>query len=112
MTGPTPLPMNWCCGLLLSLLVEVFFGFLGTSPVQTAQYEMKKYNMLKTKPRTLLVQTAECILPLSESSLSEESLLPEDEDPVFIFVTFGISRGFSAAKKSHSIQRLNRILFT
>ncbi len=39
------------------------------------------------------------LLPFSESSLSDESLLPEDEDPVFIFVAFVVSRGFSTATK-------------
>ena len=46
-------------------------------------------------------------LPFSESSLSEESLLSEDEDPVFIFVTFVVSRGFSAATKhTNNIQKV------
>lgn len=39
------------------------------------------------------------MLPFSESSLSEESLLSEDEDPIFIFVTFVVSRDFSTATK-------------
>lgn len=39
------------------------------------------------------------VLPLSESSLSEESLLSEDEEPVFIFVRSVVSRDFSATTK-------------
>lgn len=44
-------------------------------------YQLFKYDMLK--------HGRVCLVPLS--SLSEESLLPEDEDPVFTFVTFVIS---------------------
>ncbi len=47
------------------------------------------------------------LLPFSESSLSDESLLPEDEDPVFIFVAFVVSRGFSTATKhTNNIHKL------
>ena len=48
-----------------------------------------------------------CTLPFSESSLSEESLLPEDEDPVFILVTFVVSRGFSTATHPQHSETIN-----
>jgi len=37
-------------------------------------------------------------VPFSESSLSEESLLPEDEEPVFVTVV--VSGGFSSATQN------------
>ncbi len=41
-TGPAPLLRDWSCGLLVSLLVEVFFCSLGTSPGRQRYMEYKE----------------------------------------------------------------------
>lgn len=74
-----------------------FFGRLGTSPGNTRGVERIK----NAECEGSRVYRSRRVLPLSESSLSEESLLSEDEDCVFIFVT-AASKDFSASTEFSS----------
>ena len=44
-TGTTPLLRDWWCGRLMSLLVEIFFCCLGTSPGGMKIYEIRRKSM-------------------------------------------------------------------
>ena len=97
-TGPPPLLKEEWCGLLVSLVNTAFFCFcccccccLGTSP---SKGERSKKEVRGDPGKNVGWGWVRVLSPFSESSLSsEESLLPDEEEPVFIFET---SKAFSA----------------